>query len=352
LTRGAEYWLKLKFALSDNTLWADAGHVVAWDQFKVPFDVPKPEALAPENMHPIDITEKPDKYIVKGRDFVLSICKQTGAIDAMNYKGKDLISSPLVPNFWRVPLDNDLGEKFSEKAKLWKIAGPDQQITKIKAHQIKPQIVRINIASRLPVSNSFCEYTYTIFGSGDVIVQTILNIGEKGPELPRLGMTMQMPGCFDTVTWYGRGPHETYWDRKTSGEVGLYSAAIKDQIHHYVRPQENGNKTDVRWVALTNREGFGFLAVGMGLLNFSAWPYTMEDLEKAKHINELPQRNTITVNLDYKQMGVGGDDGWTAKARPHPQYRLPAKTYSYSFRLRPYSKNLGGMPDIARQDFQ
>jgi len=153
------------------------------------------------------------------------------------------------------------------------------------------------------------------------------------------------------MTRYGRGPHESYWDRQTSAAVGIYMGSVEEQLTHYVWPQENANKTDVRWVCLTNKAGMGIMAIGMPVIYTSAWPYTIEDLENAKHINELPRRDDITVNLDCRQMGVGGDDGWTAKARPHPQYRLPAKNYSYTFRLRPYSKDLGKMCDIARQNF-
>jgi beta-galactosidase len=135
-------------------------------------------------------------------------------------------------------------------------------------------------------------------------------------------MQLAIPGEFNMMTWYGRGPHESYWDRKSGASVGIYSGPVEDQIHEYVRPQETGNKTDVRWVALTNKDSVGLLAVGMPLLSVSAWPYTMQDLENARHIHELPRRDTITVNLDYKQMGVGGDNSWGA--RTHPEYTLPA----------------------------
>jgi len=121
---------------------------------------------------------------------------------------------------------------------------------------------------------------------------------------------------------------------------------VEENIHVYVRPQENGNKTDVRWLALTDEKGTGLLAVGMPLLSVSAWPFSMEDLENTKHIHELPRRDFITVNLDYKQMGVGGDNSWGA--RPHPEYTLPSKPYSYSFRLRPYAKKMGDIRALAR----
>ncbi|KPL21512.1 MAG: hypothetical protein AMS23_09215, partial [Bacteroides sp. SM1_62] len=191
---------------------------------------------------------------------------------------------------------------------------------------------------------------YDIYGSGDIIVSVALQPENlKIPEMPRIGMQMILQSEFNIVTWYGRGPHESYWDRKTGAAIGIYSGRVEELIHNYVRPQENGNRTDVRWIALTNETGTGLLAVGMPLLDFSAWPYTMQDLDSAKHIHELPRGDITTLNLDYKQMGVGGDDGWTEKARPHPEYRLPLKNYKYCFRLQPYSKEMGKIAFNARR---
>ena len=144
-------------------------------------------------------------------------------------------------------------------------------------------------------------------------------------------MQLAMPAAFDTMTWFGRGPHETYWDRKTGAAVGRYSGKVADLVHPYVRPQENANRTDVRWVTLTNGHGVGLRAIGMTTLSVSAWPYTMADLQGGRHTHDLPRRDTITVNLDHKQMGVGGDNSWGA--RPHIEYTLPAKAYTYTFRI-------------------
>ena len=163
-------------------------------------------------------------------------------------------------------------------------------------------------------------------------------------------MQMALPGEYSQMGWYGRGPHESYWDRKTGAAVGLYSGPVEEQIHVYVRPQETGNKTDVRWVALTNKEGAGLLAVGMPLLSVSAWPFTMEDLEEAEHTHELTRRNQVTLNLDYKQMGVGGDNSWGA--RTHPEYTLPAKPYSYRFRLTPLSGKGPSPGELSRLSFE
>jgi beta-galactosidase len=179
------------------------------------------------------------------------------------------------------------------------------------------------------------------------VVDARFTPGGPLPELPRFGMQMAVPAALGTMTWLGRGPHENYWDRHTGAPVGRWSGRVVDLVHDYVRPQENANRTDVRWVALTDAGGVGLLASGLPLLSVSAWPYTMEDLEKARHVNELPRRDTITLNLDLRQTGVGGDDGWGA--RPHPEYTLDARPYSYRFRLRPCAPSMGTLDEVARR---
>jgi beta-galactosidase len=362
LKPGAEYWLKISFALAKDTLWADRGHIIAWDQFKLPFDVPPAREENINKMSKLKLKDTADAFTVIGDDFMLTIGKKTGAIESFTFDGTQLIDTPLVPNFWRVPIDNGIEEKWDHTTEtpiggmpirlgVWKTAGPERTIKSVTAEQLKPQVVRIIAHIVLPPGDSDYYSTYTIYGSGDVIVEnSLIPENLKIPEMPRFGMQMAIPGLFNTMTWYGRGPHESYWDRKTGAAVGLYSGLVEDLIHDYVRPQENANRTDVRWIALTNKDGAGLLAVGMPLLSVSAWPYTMEDLESAKHIHELPRRNTVTVNLDYKQMGVGGDDGWTERARPHPEYRLPVKAYTYSFRLRPITPAMGEIGTVAQRE--
>jgi beta-galactosidase len=363
LKPGAEYHLKITFAMADDTLWANRGHVVAWDQFKLPFDVAAKDTENIEDMPGLTLTEGADAFIIAGKNFTVTIGKKTGAIQSYTFEGKELLTSPLIPNFWRKPTDNDIEEKWDHTTEtpiggmpirlgVWKTASRDRTIKSVTAEQVKPQVVRIRAHVVLPagVGDTDFYHTYTIYGSGDVIVKNdLVPESLKIPEMPRLGMQMAIAGQLNTMTWFGRGPHESYWDRNTGTAVGLYSGLVENLIHDYVRPQENANRTDVRWVAFTNDEGFGLLAIGMPVLYASAWPYTMEDLDKAKHIHELPRRDTVTVNLDYKQMGIGGDDGWTERARPHPEYRLPLKTYSYSFRLQAITPKTGDTTTLARR---
>ena len=149
------------------------------------------------------------------------------------------------------------------------------------------------------------------------------------PELPRFGIQFQIPQNFDQMKWYGRGPQETYQDRKSGAAFGVYSGANDDQLYPYIYPQENGNKTDVRWVTFTNKSGRGIKIKGLPHVDISAWPYTMSDLETATHDYQLPHRSFYSIQVDYKQRGVGGNNSWGLT--PLDKYRLLDSQYSFSF---------------------
>jgi beta-galactosidase/beta-glucuronidase len=156
-----------------------------------------------------------------------------------------------------------------------------------------------------PPARFECEMIYTVYGSGDLVIETHLAPSEELPPLPRIGLTMTVPGRYNTFTWYGPGPRETYADRKLGAKIGRYSGSVDDQYFPYIMPQENGNKTDVRWASLTDDEGFGLMAVGLPLLNASAHHFTAQDLTEAQHTYQLSRREDITLNLDYAQGGLG-----------------------------------------------
>ncbi len=348
IKKGVEYYLKVVFSLADNELWADKGHIVAWDQFKLPWHA-EPDVMDINSIPQIAFDDKADAVLVKGKDFSVKIGKASGAIESFVAGGKELIVKGTTPNFWRVPTDNDNGNKMPERQGIWKDAAKNRKLEQVTAEQPKPGVVKVTAEYTIPVGDGSQHTTvYTIYGSGDISIEN--SIEPKGRELPdllRFGMQMAIGGEYNKMSWLGRGPHETYWDRKTGAAVGLYDGTVEENIHTYVRPQENGNKSDVRWVLFANDSGEGLLAIGQPLIDVSAWPYSMEDLEQAKHINELPRRDFITLNIDYKQMGVGGDNSWGA--RTHREYTLPAKPYSYKFTLRPYAPAMGNPDIIARQ---
>ena len=186
------------------------------------------------------------------------------------------------------------------------------------------------------------QTTYKIFANGDLEVFNEIDAdGANLPEMPRFGMKMQLSDVLKNLQWLGKGPHENYQDRNRSAFVDVYESTVIEQYFPYVRPQENGYKTDTRWLVLTDHQGIGLKITGMPMFEFSALNYSIDDLDQGtkknyRHTNDLELRDFVELMVDYKQMGVGGDDSWWA--RPHKQYQIPAAKYSYSFRMTPIFK--------------
>jgi len=364
IKQNTEYHLRITSILSEDTIWAKKGYIMAWDQFELPIDVIKEEEVSLNNIDKIDIDDLTEAYIFKGETFKLRIGKISGAIEYYSFMNEELIIEPLIPNFWRAPTDNDRGEvDFAPSNDLDAVPGIDYTVSKtpyinyswrdvsktrkvkeLSYEKLNPQVIRIHIQFEVSNAEEPLDTVYTIYGNGDIYIE---NEFVPSVDMVRFGMQTTIPKQYNRMTWYGRGPHETMLDRKTGAVVGIYSGLIENLIHPYIRPQENGNRTDVRWVAFTNKNDSGLLIsdIGRTHLSVSAWPYTMEDLEKARHNHELPQRDYITLNIDYKQQGVGGDI--PAFALLHKKYKLKKNIrYKYSFRIRPISKNMGDLSSI------
>ncbi len=333
LKPGAEYFLTVAFSLAQPASWAPGGHVTAWEQFKLPFKVPPLPGRDIAGLPEVKFQETEKAIIISGDGFSVTIGRESGLLEGWEFRGRSLITAPLAPNFWRVPTDNDRGNRMPLRQGVWRSAGRERTVAKVSVKREKPGVIRVTVVSSLLAGNSPLRMVYTVYGGGDVVVDFSVSPHVDLPNLPRFGMQVEVPGEFGRVTWFGRGPHESYWDRCRGALVGWYSELVGEQVHRYVRPQENGNKVDVRWVSLTGEDGGGLLVVGMPYLYVSAWPYRMGDLERGKHVFEPRGRDIVTLNLDYRQMGVGGDNSWGA--RPHSQYTLPPEPYRYSFRLTP-----------------
>jgi len=334
---GGEYWLIIRFKLSHDTLWAEKGHEVAWFQFRMPFDVPEGPVLKIEGMPSLLLKESPRDVVISGADFTLAFDKEKGRIVSLTYTSSELIKGGPQFNVWRAPTENDTPGMAVE----WRTFGLDrieQEIKGVEVDRIEPQVIRIRVESNAcapGVEEGFhCHYTYTVYGSGDIIIDTNVVPSDKLPPLPRIGLQLSLPGHYNTFTWYGRGPHENYCDRKIGAPIGVYRGTVDDQYVPYIVPQENGNKTDVRWASLTDDNGTGLLIVGMPLLEVSAHHFTTEDLTRAKHTYELKRREAITLNLDYKQSGLGG-----ASCGPDtlPKYHVKPQPVHFKVRMRPIS---------------
>jgi beta-galactosidase len=353
---GAEYFLKLSFTLSEPTPLMAKGHEVAWEQFRLPVFKPVPQ-METKKFSRLSLREKDKLIEIKGKRFTITFDKSSGELSSLVFENTELIQSGPTPNFWRAPTDNDFGWDMPRRLKIWKDAGSERIVESIIGKRLSAREVQVDVVSSLPAGESKYSTTYRIFGSGDIIIKNIFVPGSTElPEMPRFGMKMTLPVEFDHISWFGRGPHENYSDRKTGSPIGVYRGEVMDLYHPYIRPQENGNRTDVRWIALSNEKGIGLLAVGMPLLSFSAHHFREEDfdpgLEKQqRHTFHVKKRDLVSLKLDYRQMGVGGDTSWGERARPHPEHRLPAKEYSYSFRLRPFLKSEDTPMALSRQKY-
>lgn len=348
---GTEYFLNISATRNDEWNLVPAGHIYANEQFRLPLAV-KPLAPKIDELAVVQTTTSGNNLEVSGDGFRIVFDLEKGRMDSFISNGKTVIRKGPEPDFWRAPTDNDYGYGMDEKLSVWKKAGERAAIRRANISQPEMGKVVLTFEYDIPglSGEKIAGYvtTYTIFGSGDIIIKNQFSkVSEKIPEIPRMGMQMQLPEEFSNVRWFGRGPHENYSDRKTSAFVGLYENTAEDQYVPYIRPQENGYKTDTRWLTLTDENGSGLLICGNPVICFSALKNLHDDFESpgrlsqyrrdAKtantHTIDVKPRDFVNLNVDLAQMGVGGDDSWGAEI--HPQYRLLERKYEYSFRIRP-----------------
>lgn len=352
---GAEYFLNLRFSRTEEWNYVPENHVYATAQFKLPVEGPK-ESFKMNALSVLQ-TKTEDKVLeVSGENLKLIFDLASGKLTSYNFRGRELMLKGPEPDFWRPPTDNDYGYNMDKQFGVWKKAGERTVVTKANISQpdMGKVIVSFNYDISDPDGQKIAGYatSFTIFGTGDILVKNQFSkLSDKIAEIPRMGMQMQLPAEFANLRWLGRGPHENYSDRNTSAEVGLYESTVADQYTPYIRPQENGYKTDTRWLTLTDDNGNGLLISGDPLICFSALNYLHDDFESPgklsqyrkdaitanTHTIDLKQRDLVNLNVDLGQMGVGGDNSWGA--RIHPQYRLTGNKYEYTFRIRPVVKD-------------
>ncbi len=330
-----EVMLTFKLQLPEANAWGPAGHVVAWEQVSWP-QTDWAEAELPDGR--LEATPSDNGTAVQGEGFSIRISARTGLPDSYVVDGRELLVEPMRWNFWRALTDNDEGWKVGQKMGVWKEAGNNTLVQSIKVATSKSKPLVVETIATIPDRRVRIEVRHTVAAGGVLRMDAQFKSlgGGTNPDLPRLGMQFAIPRSLGKVAWYGRGPHENYWDRRTSAPIGRYGAFVADWVTRYVRPQENGNRCDVRWLRFTD-ERRGGLQVDAGPgqpLSVSAWPYSMEDLSTATHDFDLPKREFITVNLDHLQMGVGGDNSWGLPV--NQLYRIKSdQVYRWSFTLSP-----------------
>jgi len=343
LRPGTEYWLVVEFLLAQDTLWAEAGHLVAHEQFLVPWDVPDEAPISLSGLPTLHVADTEETLSIRGEGFVAVFAKGDGTLRSWRQEGQELLAGGPRLNLWRAPTDNDA----RRMASLWRGAGLDRLVERLIAFDVDqpaPQavVVRVRTLAHAPdldpqMAGFTVTYTYTFFASGDLLIETHLTPQGDLPPLPRVGLQMTLPEGYEQFSWYGRGPHESYADRKESALVGVYSGSVDEQYFPYVMPQENGNKTDVRWAALRDDQGSGLLVAGVPtagtpLLSVSVHHFTAQDLTLARHTYELTRRPEITLNVDLMQSGLGGESCGPGTL---PQYQVPPEEYGWTVRLLP-----------------
>ncbi len=317
---------------------------MAGTQVPIRVTTAQPETISYAKSTPLRLTLVRGKGItLVGQNFSASFDKKTARMTSFKYKGAELLESGLYANFFRVPTDNDEGGGKDSYAARWREAGVDSlrlmgsdlRVEKINAHVYKVSLVK---SLQGKTGGFLVSSIYTVYATGDIHLQNTFTPSGTWPPLAKIGLKFEMPARFNQIQWYGRGPYETYADRKSSAKIGLYAGTVEEQHFPYIMAQENGNKTDVRWVAITNADGQGLLAISDSVLNVSVHNYTDAALLAAKKPGVPLVRDSVTVvNLDLAQMGLGGDDSWSP--RVHTPYQLPPQVYSYSFRLKPIDRS-------------
>lgn len=330
---GQHYYLNIYFLPIAPAKWMSGDHIVAWEQFELPIAVPRGEAELLAEPEVLNVSEKPGELQVNGETFQISFSKSNGLLSSYRRDGVEYVLSPLKPNFWRPLTDNDRrGAKIHIHQSEWEEAADDIQVNNMSFFTSEMGVVIVKVNLWLVNVQSEYSLDYTVSPDGRIKVDAAMFPAAGLPDLPRFGLQMLVSAGLDSWTWFGKGPHENYIDRQKSAMMGRFTKSVKDDFFHYAWPQESNNRIGVKWFTLKNGRSNGLRAKGATALSVSAWPYTMEEIDRAQHTHEL-NYGDITVNIDHKQMGVGGDNAWSLDSRPHPEFRLPAKPYQYSFEL-------------------
>ncbi len=332
LASGAEYFLDVYAYTKQETEMIPAGHEVAREQFDFEGNNYFKSGITKEGK--IQFIDKENRIEINVGDIKVVIGKWNGQIVQYTYKGKNLLNNGPEPDFWRAPIDNDFGNGMPIKSNIWRSAGKNKQVRNFDVKEQSNAVI-ITVDYLLMDVSSDYKLVYTIMPNGNVQVNVAWNAGSQNlPEMPRFGMQMQLGKEFQNFTYYGRGPWENYSDRKTSSFIGIYNSTVAEQSYDYIRPQENGNKTDVRWLTLTNDDGLGLKIEGLQPLSVKATHNPSEDMDagltkKQQHPSDVTPRQQVYLNVDLSQRGLGGDNSWGAM--PHRPYLLLDKAYSYSY---------------------
>nr|WP_300822194.1 glycoside hydrolase family 2 TIM barrel-domain containing protein [uncultured Schaedlerella sp.] len=332
-----EYTVTVSFRLKEDTLWAKAGHEVAFGQTVYTADAPAARTACTK---PLTVVRGTHNVGVRGENFEVLFSELFGGLSSYRWGGVEMLETIPKPNFWRAPVDNDEGSQLMAQYGQWKLASLYVTHKNLETNQFEDVLVEehegsvtVTFLYHLPTRPvTSCTVAYTVFGDGTVETSLSYDPVKELGDMPEFGMILKMNADYDHVEWYGMGPAETYTDRCEGAKLGIYKNKVTDNVARYMVPQECGNKVGVRWAKVTDRRGRGLMFEGDSM-SFSALPWTPHEMENARHPYELPEVHYTVVRAAMQQIGIAGDDSWGA--RPLPEYLLDiSKKMAFTFRFR------------------
>ncbi len=332
---GVEYLLQIYAYVKKATPMLETGFESAKEEFLLPISNYFTDRTRQGN---IEISQNENKVLVtSGDDLAYEFSLKDGAtLISMTHNGKKIFKGLPRPNFWRALTDNDFGSSAQYNLRLWETAGLNI-IWKFRDRKETNGSITFSYEGKLRGIEAKVLVSYTVQCDGSITIGThYVALSDELPELMRLGMLMSLPKEMNNIAWYGRGPHENYIDRNQDAFIGIWNGLVENQAYPYYRPQETGNKTDVRWVSLTNAEGKGLLIEGEQALSVNALNNYPEDLDpgmtkKQQHSSDILPTEEVVLCVDLFQRGLGGLDSW--KSKPLDKYRFTNKEYSYSYTI-------------------
>ncbi|MDR1808599.1 MAG: DUF4981 domain-containing protein [Propionibacteriaceae bacterium] len=338
--RPGEYTVDVSFRLKAATAWAEAGYEVAWEQavFEVPGVATGPDTAAAPTLvratHNIGV-QAPGWEALFARGPAGLISYRCGPTPGT---AREFLRTPPQPNFWHAPTSNEQGWGMPARDGQWLLASRYPRlapgVAPNPAVSLADGAVVVAYRYALPSAPpSDCDVTYRVTGDGRVEVTLAVRPGATLPDPPEFGFLLTLDPCYHHLAWYGEGPEECYADRRNGARLGVYEADVRDQLTPYLRPQEAGSHTGVRWAAVTDDDGVGLLFEAAEPMEFSALPWTPFEIEHARHAVDLPPIYQTVLRPAWRRRGVGGDNSWGAQT--HPEYRLPTGeelVFRFSFR--------------------
>ncbi len=360
--KNAEYFLNVEYPPVGSPAWAPEGHTIARDQIALEWTQVEAHPYKSSKSTVFKPSRSGDNLVFTSGSIKASINSKTGQLVSYTVGNKEYLKQPLMMNFWRAPVDNDRGSSIVERCSPWREAGAKAEMTQMNEQKIgndydskrmgqtkSGDSYTVSFDYDIPVGDTKATVTYKFYGDGALGVSLKVEPeGENLPELPRLGFQCSITPELSEWTWYGHGPEENYSDRNTGTFLGLWKTDVRKAWHPYTQPQETANRTGVRRAAFSaGKHGLMIQSTDGQPLEIGAYPFLQSDIEvlesdqipenpnAPRHPADIPLRGLITVSIDHRQMGVGGEDSWGMW--PRPQHRIVAEgTYEYSFVLRPF----------------